>query len=77
MRTYEFTLYLKSLLPESGLCQELEDALYSSGCEDALLGSLEGILYLDFSREAESFPEALNSAVQDIENSKVALVYFL
>jgi hypothetical protein len=44
------------------------DALYESGCDDALVGTgLPGYIALDFTRESESAYQALTSAVADVK----------
>jgi len=44
------------------------NALFEAGCDDALVGSSDGVQYLDFDREATSLEEAVCSAVVDIES---------
>lgn len=56
---YEFTL---QLIGYSQITDEIEDDVFSSGCDDALLNSIDNKVYLDFSKEAESYQEAVNSA---------------
>jgi hypothetical protein len=43
------------------------EALFEAGCDDALVGRVDGIQYLDFDRESESLEDAMLSAVADIE----------
>lgn len=43
------------------------DALFEAGCDDATVGRVNGVQYLDFDREAESLGEAIISAVRDVE----------
>ena len=43
------------------------DALFEAGCDDATVGQVDGVQYVDFDREAESLGEAIISAVRDIE----------
>jgi hypothetical protein len=66
--TYPFTLILSGV---SELTDELQDALFESGCDDALLGTRDGVVYLDFDREASSFREAVLSAIADVERAGV------
>jgi hypothetical protein len=42
------------------------DALHEAGCDDALFGVRDGARYGAFDREANSFSEALASAIQDV-----------
>ena len=48
------------------LDDEQFDALYEAGCDDALFGVRDGAQYGAFDREAESFSEALASAIEDV-----------
>jgi hypothetical protein len=43
-------------------------ALERAGCTDALFGRRGTVSYADFDREAESFGEAVLSAIHDVEN---------
>jgi hypothetical protein len=43
------------------------DALFEGGCDDATVGRVDGVQYLDFDREAESLGEAIISAVRDVD----------
>ena len=64
MTTYQFTLIVEGPDLQAG---HLVDALYEAGCDDALVGSADGVQYLDFDREASSMEEAILSAVADVE----------
>src|ERR1051326_6253015 len=44
-RIYSFSLILQGA---SELTPEIADALYESGCDDALVGSRDGVLFSDF-----------------------------
>lgn len=44
------------------------DALHEAGCDDATFGSVDGIGFADFQREARSFLYALRSAIEAIES---------
>lgn len=46
--------------------------LFESGCDDALIGSTDGVQFIDFDREADSLDEAVLSAVADIERAWTA-----
>lgn len=65
-KTFGFTLIYSG---PTELTQELEDAIFEAGCDDALLGIVEGRLILDFSRKAPSLREALFSAINDVERT--------
>ncbi len=43
------------------------DRLFEAGCDDSTVGSSEGIQYVAFDREAESFEDAVASARRDLE----------
>ena len=45
----------------------LIDKLFEAGCDDAAIGRIDGIQYVDFDREAVSLDEAVLSAVTDVE----------
>ena len=63
--TYNF------ILETSGrdvLADEVVDALYEAGCDDAGIGRFLGVDHLDFDREAGSFCEAVRSAIEDVES---------
>ena len=47
--------------------EPLIDALFEAGCDDATVGRVNGVQYVDFDREAESLGEAVISAVRDVE----------
>ena len=63
---YSFTLVLAHV-PE--ITREIEDSLFEAGCDDALLGSRDGIAYLDFDRVADSLQEAVHSAIRDVRKA--------
>jgi len=65
-KTYSFSL---RYLGPTELNRELEDALFEAGCDDALLGIQDGMIFLDFSRQAPSFREALTSSIEDVEKA--------
>ena len=45
----------------------LIDAVFEAGCDDAAIGRIDGIQYVDFDREAASLDQAILSAVADLE----------
>lgn len=63
--TYDFTLETEG---RSVLDEEVFDALHEAGCDDALTGRLAWVEGLDFTREAESYCEAVASAIADVES---------
>jgi hypothetical protein len=62
---YEFALILSGV-PE--LTRVVLDAFYEAGCDDALIGMRDGVAYAEFCREADSFREAVLSAISDVES---------
>lgn len=65
MQRFTFTLVVEGRDLKTG---EVVDALFEAGCDDALVGSSEGVQFLDFDREAGSVEEAVRSAVADVES---------
>ena len=66
MKKFSFTLVLAGV---KTIDQKTQDELFEAGCDDALLFSRDGKVYLDFSREAASLSDAIKSAIQDIEKT--------
>jgi hypothetical protein len=60
MPEYNFTLVI------SGPVDEKLDELYEAGCDDALIGAVDGVHYAEFDREAPSLREAIGSAIQAV-----------
>ena len=50
------------------------NALFEAGCDDATVGRVDGVQYVDFDREAESPGEAIIFAVRDVEKVDGAAV---
>ena len=68
MTTYNFTLVLSNM-PE--FTEEMAGALYAAGCDDALVSTHKNIPCVEFDRDAESFSEAVLSAIGDVENCEL------
>jgi hypothetical protein len=66
MRRHHLTIQLLSNF-EFGLA--FEDALYEAGCDDALVGTVNGNVVMDFTREAPSEEKAIASALSDIQRA--------
>jgi len=62
--THHFTLIVDGadLQDESVI-----DRLFEAGCDDALVGSVDGVQFIDFDRDAASLDVAVLSAVADVE----------
>jgi hypothetical protein len=63
MSIHHFTLTV------SGLTYDQTDRLYEAGCDDALLSECNGVVTLDFAREAPDMLTAIASAIDDIVRS--------
>jgi hypothetical protein len=66
MREFTFTLILEGI---AEVTDKIENDLFEARCDDALLYSRDGHVYLDFTREASSQTEAVGSAVRDVEKA--------
>lgn len=65
MQKFMSTLVVEGRALQAG---EVVDALFEAGCDDALVGSSQGVQFMDFDREAGSVDEAVRSAVADVES---------
>lgn len=70
--TYIFTLQIEGVDD----LNKLSDALYKSGCDDALVYMEGGKYYVDFDRESESLEKAVAYATRDVLNASPDLVAF-
>jgi hypothetical protein len=61
--TFHFTVILEGL---NDISEELTNRLFEAGCDDTLLRCCDGVVYLDFDRDATSLADAVGSAVRDI-----------
>jgi hypothetical protein len=68
-QSWGFTLYLSGV--DAELPDEVLDALYEAGCADGLVGSRDGVVMIDFDREAATYDEAVRSAIADVEGAGV------
>ena len=71
MQRFTFTLVVEGRDLQA---DEVADALFEAGCDDALVGPSEGVQFLDFDREADSADEAVRSAVADVESVEGLMV---
>ena len=62
---YDFTLETRG---RSVLDNEVFDALSEAGCDDALIGRFLGVDGLGFTREADSYCEAVRTAIEDVQS---------
>lgn len=65
---YKFTLVIKGV---HEISTDLENTLYESGCDDTLIHSNNGAVFLEFGRFAKSLEEAVQTAIKDVEKSKI------
>jgi hypothetical protein len=63
MTTDDFTLILSS---PTELTEQFADDLYAAGCDDSTPSSTDGLLSIDFAREASDLESAIRSAVSDV-----------
>jgi hypothetical protein len=63
---HEFTLVIEGadVLEPGNL-----DAWFEAGCDDATFGEVDSVGFADFAREASSGPQAILSAIQQIESA--------
>jgi hypothetical protein len=69
MKDYEFALryHVGSM---DLTTDQIDDALFEAGCDDALVShNGAGLIELDFTREAESVAEAVESAMECVKNA--------
>jgi len=66
MPVYAFTVILKD---ESELTEDLAEALVEAECDDGSSKSCEGVVSIDFDREADSLEQAIRSAVADVQKA--------
>lgn len=64
MSEQEFTLVISGDLDDDSAL----DALFEAGCDDATFGSVDGVGFADFIREAPSFLEAVRGAIEQVES---------
>ena len=62
MPGYSFTLVVE------GEVEAKLDDLFEAGCGDATFGSIDGVHYATFDREAETLAEATSSAIAGVES---------
>jgi hypothetical protein len=68
MKEYDFTLKFNLQNPEADPDSYVE-ALYASGCDDALIGvGKKGYISLNFIREASTAYKAISSAISDVKS---------
>jgi hypothetical protein len=66
MATYRFTVILAGL---DEISDDLAEALFEAGCDDGSPWSSRGVAAVGFDREAESFEQAVRSAIADVQKA--------
>jgi hypothetical protein len=66
MPLFEFQLVLVNV---SSMTEDIADALYEAGCDDAMAFSSEGVAAVGFSREAANLEQALRPAIVAVERA--------
>jgi hypothetical protein len=67
-KIYRFVLVLSGF---SYGDDNIEDALFEAGCDDALLIFRNNVPYLEFDRLATNLDEAIYSSIQDVESANI------
>ena len=64
---HEFTLILSGI---SELTPEVTDTLYEAGFDDALVGMVNGVPYIDINhRESDSLEDTIRQAIRDVKKA--------
>jgi predicted DNA-binding transcriptional regulator AlpA len=63
MKTFEFSVIASGLDPNA---EDFEARFYDNGCDDALVSFQNGHIIIDFARDAETFDEAVASALENV-----------
>lgn len=66
MKEHEFTLILTGI---TEMTDEAALALYNAGCDDGSPGSCDGVVSVDFHRDATTLEDAIQSAIRDIRKA--------
>jgi hypothetical protein len=66
LANFKFTLIL---MGSAELADEVADRLFEAGCDDGSPGSCDGVLSIDFHREASTLEQALSSAIANVVKS--------
>ena len=64
MAEYEFTLVIHGPVED----EEVIEALFERGCDDATFGTVDGVGYAEFHRAAPTLGDAVFSAIKDVES---------
>ena len=75
LKVFRFTLVLSGFVSE--LMDDIANALYEAGCDDAGVGSCNGVVTVEFDRKAESKGNAIGSAVVQVDRTRFHLPFTL
>ena len=67
-RDYDFSLILSGV---AELTEDQAEALFAAGCDDATPSVIYGRVWLEFSRVATSYKEAVLSAIRDVRRANI------
>lgn len=67
-REYDFALIVGGV---PAITSEVEDALFNAGCDDGTLSIRYGLLYIEFSRRANSLQQAIITAIRNVRDSGI------
>lgn len=67
-REYDFALIVGGV---PTITSQVEDALFNAGCDDATLSMQYGLLYIEFSRPANSLQDAITSAIRNVRDAGI------
>lgn len=62
---YDFEL----ILAATEMTEDMADRLYGAGCDDGLVASRGGVVFVDFIREGDSLKAAVASAIADVRKA--------
>jgi hypothetical protein len=66
VKEHEFTVILAGI---SEITDEAANALFEAGCDDGSPGSCDGVVSVDFHRDAATLEAAIQSAVADVRKA--------
>jgi hypothetical protein len=64
-KAHAFAIYVAGIDQDG----DYEEGLWDAGCGDATIVVRDGVMHLDFEREAQAFSDAVGSAMHDIERA--------
>jgi hypothetical protein len=70
LKTYSFTITVAGTYE---LTDEIANALYEAGCDDATVGTCDGVLTVEFDRAADSLSDAVATAIKNVEAAGYAV----